>query len=83
MEENQKVYVKAKYVGESLEKVEIISDSMLFNFTSDFTWYQKETNAFFLSRVKYSDKIIVEVRGTNVVYELFICNFNEIINYLH
>ena len=83
MQENQKVYVKARYVNESLYNIDIQCDSVLFKFTSDVTWYQKDINAYHVNRVTHSDKIIVDVKNTTVTYELFICNFNEINNYLH
>ena len=83
MQENKKVYVKVRYVNETLIDIEIRCDSVLFNFTSDIAWYQKETHAYHVNRVEYSDKIIVDVKDSPVSYELFICNYNEINNYLH
>lgn len=83
MQENQKVYVKVMYVKETLNKVEIRADLVLFNFISDVSSYQNHTDMYRVSRVMYSDKLVVNVNDSNIVYELFICNYNEINNYLH
>ena len=81
MKENQKVYVKASYSAGVLMKISIICDSVMWDFVSDVQYYIKEEKSYFTDID--NDKIIVQLKGTNTEYELFLCNYNEIINYLH
>ena len=80
MQENSKVYVKVTYSGGELITIRIICDSVMHAFISDVQYYTKEENSYFTDID--NDKVIVQLKGTNSEYELFLCNYNEILNYL-
>ena len=80
MKENQKVYVRAVYLDNKLHSVNIRCDVVLLTFIEDVKEYTEDESY----RLYYlNDKIIVELKNSSVKNELFICNYNEISNYLH
>ena len=80
MLENQKVYVKATYSGDELHSISIMCNLVMLNFLDDVKYYCNSENYIH----KYiRDKFIAKMTDTNIIYELFICNFNEISKYLH
>ena len=81
MKENTKVYVKVTYLGDKLDSISIMHNLVMFNLLNDSSYYQRDNNSYDCQTL--NDKFIVEVKNTKVTHELFICNFNEIINYLH
>ena len=80
MKENKKVYVRATYLGDQLSSINIICDLVSFSFVDDVEYY---TNSDKYITQYDNDKFIAKMIESKVNYELFICNFNEIINYLH
>ena len=80
MTENTKVYVKVTYLGDKLDSISIMHNLVMFSLLNDSSYYQRD-NSYDCKTL--NDKFIVEVKDAKVTYELFICNFNEIINYLH
>ena len=80
MKENQKVYVRAMYLDNKLQNVSVRCETVLLCFIEDVKEYTE--NEEYL-HYYCNDKIILELKKTRVKYELFICNYNEISNYLH
>lgn len=80
MKENTKVYVKVTYSAGVLMTFRIICDSVMQLFINDVQYYTREENSY-LTDID-NDKVIVQLKGTNTEYELFLCNYNEILNYL-
>lgn len=80
MKENQKVYVKATYVGDKLSSINIICSLVMFSFLDDVDYYNRNDNFNCSTHIA---NFIAKSKNTSITYELFICNFNEIINYLH
>lgn len=81
MLENQKVYVKATYLGGNLHSVFTTFNIVMRSFLDDENHYRRMIDDYDCSII--GDKLIVKVKDANITYELFICNFNEISNYLH
>ena len=80
MTEKSKVYVKVSYSAGVLMTISIICDSVMQRFISDVQYYTKEENTYFTDID--NDIVIVQLKGTNTEYDLFLCNYNEILNYL-
>ena len=80
MLENKKFYVRAMYLDNKLQNVSVRCETVLLCFIEDVKEYTE--NEGYL-RYYCNDKIIIELKKTLIKYELFICNYNEINNYLH
>ena len=80
MLENKKVYVRAVYMGNRLSNMEIKFDYVMLCFLDDVAYY---TDGVDFEHDYIGDKFIAEMKDTTLRYELFICNYNEISNYLH
>ena len=80
MKENKKVYVRATYLGDKLSSINIICDLVAFSFVDDVEYY---TNSDKYITQYDNDKFIAKMIESKVNYELFICNYNEISDYLH
>ena len=80
MTENKKAYVRVTYLGDKLSSINIICDLVSFSFVDDVEYY---TNSDKYITQYDNDKFIAKMIESKVTYELFICNYNEISNYLH
>ena len=80
MLENKKVYVRVVYMGERVNSINITCDSVVYSFLNDVNYY---TDTCQFEHDYVGDKFIAEMKDTTLRYELFICNYNEINNYLH
>lgn len=79
MKENKKVYARATYFGDKLSSINVICDLVSFSFVDDVEYY---TNSDKYITQYDNDKLIAKMIESKVTYELFICNFDEISNYL-
>lgn len=80
MKENKQVYVRATYLGDKLSSINIICDLVLFAIVDDIEYYTRSEK--YITHY-FEDKFIAKMNDSIISYELFICNFNEISNYLH
>lgn len=78
--ENQKVYVKATYICDHVHSYLITHDIVLQSLLDDVNYYTSHGE---YEHKVVGDKLVVKLKKTNITYELFICNFYEISNYLH